>query len=66
LVDIPADEVVNVQEVSLQTGSGLLIEHLDGQGNVEGATVIHSSGERLYAVRAKNRQLALRIAAGLP
>lgn len=66
LVDIPADEVVNVQEVSLRTGSGLLIEHLDRQGNVEGATVIHSTGERIYAVRAKDRQLSLRIADALP
>ncbi len=66
LVDIPAGEVVNVEEVSLQRGSGLLIEHLDGQGNVAGATVIHSSRERIYAVRANNRQLALRIASSLP
>lgn len=66
LLDIPDEEVVNVQEAPLRTGHALLIEHLDRQARVEKATVIHSSGERTYVVRAKERQLGLGIASALP
>lgn len=66
LLDIPAEEVVNIQEVSLRTGPALLIENFDDKRNVERVTVIRSTSERIYSVSAKSRELGLRIAGALP
>jgi len=66
LLDIPADEIVNVQEVALRTGPAMLIESFDNRGKIERATVIRNTSDRIYAVSAKTRPLALRIAGTLP
>jgi hypothetical protein len=66
LLDIPSDAVVNVQEVALRAGPGLLVEDLDEKGMVKRATVICSSSERMYSVSSKNRKLSVQIADDLP
>src|SRR5450631_1316085 len=66
LLDIPADAVVNVQEVALRAAPALLIEDLDEKGVVKQATVIWSTSERMYSVSSKNRELSVKIADDLP
>ena len=66
LLDIPADEVVNIQEVALRAGPALLIEDFDEKGAVERATVIRSTSERMYSVSSRNRELSVKIANALP
>lgn len=66
LFGIPADEIANVQEVSLQNGSALLIEEFGDGGKLERVTVFRSTNERMYCVLANDRDLALRIASALP
>ena len=65
LLDIPADEVVNIQEITLQAGPALLIENFDNRGGVQRATVIRSAIDRIYAVSAANRDLSIRTANAL-
>jgi hypothetical protein len=66
LMDIPADEVANVEQVSLQAGPALLIEEFNDDGTPGRVTVLRSTSERMYCVLTNNRQLALRIADALP
>jgi hypothetical protein len=66
LLDSPADEVVNLQEVSLRAGSALLIEDFDEKGDLERVTVLRSTSERVYCVSAKSRDLSLKFADALP
>ncbi len=66
LLDIPPDEPVNIQEVALRTGPALLIEDFDDRGKVEKVTVIRSTSERILAIMAKSRQVALRVADSIP
>lgn len=66
LLDVPADKLVNIQEVALQAGPALLIEDLDDKGNVERATVIRSTSERLYSVSSKSPELSVKIMNALP
>jgi hypothetical protein len=67
LLDIPADEAVNIQEVQLRGGPALLIEDFDVDGRVvRRVRVIRSTGERIYMVSAKTRQMSLRVAEALP
>ena len=66
LLDIPPDEPVNLQEVDLRAGPALLIEDFDDHGKVERVTVIRSTSERILAVMAKTRQVALRVADSIP
>jgi hypothetical protein len=68
-LDIPPKEVVHIQEVPLRAGSALVIEDRDNEGRVWmpwTVTVVRSAGERMYAVSANDRQLALRIIQSLP
>jgi hypothetical protein len=65
-LDIPVDEVANIQEVPLRTGSALLIEDFDDEGGLERATVLLSRSDRIYCVSAKSRELGLRVADALP
>lgn len=65
-LDIPADEVVNIQEVSLRLGPGLLIEDFDDEGRLERVTVLRNTIERIYCVSAKSRELGLKVADALP
>jgi hypothetical protein len=64
-LDIPADEVVNIQELSLSNGPALLIEDFGDDGKVQRETVIRNTAERIYAVMTNDRQLAIRIAGEL-
>ena len=66
LLDIPSDEVANVEEVSLQAGPALLIEEFNDDGTPGRVTVLRSTSERMYCVLTNNRQLALKIADALP
>ena len=66
LLDIPAYAVVNVQEVALRAGPGLLIEDFDRKGAVKQATVVRSTSERMYSVSSRNRELSIKIANALP
>ena len=68
-LDIPADETVHIQELSLRNGPALMIEDFDDEGRVwiaQRVTVIRSTAERIYAVSANDRQLALKVAESLP
>jgi hypothetical protein len=65
-IDIPADEVANVQEVALPSRSALLIEDFDDKGNIERVMVIRSTKQWSYSVSAKTWELSLKIANTLP
>ncbi len=66
LLDVPPDEVVNIQEVPLRSGTALVIEDFDDHGKLERVTVIRSTSERIYTVSTRNRELGIRIAEALP
>ena len=66
LLDIPADEPVNVQELSLTSGAALLVEDFDDYGAVAKDTVIRSTSTRIYSVASPNRDLSIKIANALP
>jgi hypothetical protein len=66
LVDIPPDEVVNLQELSLVNGPALLTEEYGDTGAIERETVIRSTPDRLYAIMSPSRDLSVKIAAALP
>jgi hypothetical protein len=66
MLDIPADKVVDIQEVMLRAGPALLIQDFDDSGHVRRATVIRSALDRIYAVNATNRELSIRTANALP
>jgi len=64
LLDIPEDEVVNIQEISLRAGSGLLVEDpLEGGGLR--VTVLFGTPDRIFAVSSGFRELSIRIANSL-
>jgi hypothetical protein len=66
LLDVPSDEAVVVETVTLaRGGSALLIEDPNESGG-ERATVIVSRPTRLYTVSSPRRELSLRIANTLP
>ena len=65
-VDIPPDEVVNIQELSLVNGPALLTEEYGDAGAIARETVIRSTRDRLYAVMSPSRDLSVKIAAALP
>jgi hypothetical protein len=60
LVDIPPDQVVNIEDVNLRKGPALLIEE------PETAMVVRGTDERIYLVRSGSRDVSLRIAEALP
>jgi hypothetical protein len=66
LLDIPANAVVNVQEVELRAGPALLIEDFAEKGEVKRAIVVRSTSERMYSVSSRNRELSIKIADALP
>lgn len=66
LVDLPPDALVNIQEVSLQAGPGMLIEEVEDGGAVKRATLVRSTSERMYSVSSGDRELSMEIAAALP
>lgn len=66
LLDIPSDEVADVEQVSLRSGPALLVQEFNDDGASGGVTVLRSTSERIYCVFANSRQAALRIADALP
>jgi hypothetical protein len=66
MIGIPADEVVNIEQVSLRKGAAMLIEDTNDDGTPGRVTVLRSTNERIYCVLTNSRQLALRIADALP
>jgi len=65
-IDIPPDEVVNIQELSLVNGPAMLMEEYGDSGAISRETVIRSTTDRLYAVMSPSRDLSVKIAAALP
>jgi hypothetical protein len=67
LIDIPADEVVNLQDLSLVNGPALLAEEYDEDTHaIARETVIRSTADRIYAVMCPGRDLCIKIASALP
>jgi hypothetical protein len=66
LFDVPADEAVNLQEVALRSGTGLLIEDFDDRGSVARVAVIVSTPDRIFAINSGSRERSLQIANSLP
>jgi hypothetical protein len=66
MLGIPADEVVNIEQVSLRKGAAMLIEDTNDDGTPGRVTVLRSTNDRIYCVLTNSRQLALRIAEALP
>ena len=67
MMGIPADEVANIEQVSLRNGAAMLIEETTNDDGTPGrVTVFRSTTERIYCVLTNSRQLALRIAEALP
>ncbi len=66
LMGIPADEVANIERVSLRKGAAMLIQETNDDGTPGRVTVLRSTNERMYCVLTNSRQLALRIADALP
>ena len=70
LIDIPPKDVVNIQEVAFGKETVLVLGDRDNEGwlmfSPWRVTVIRSSGQRVYAVFANDRQLALRVIESLP
>jgi hypothetical protein len=60
MLDIPPEKVAEIQTMTLNGSPSLLIEDADG------ATIIRTTGERIYAVTSGTRQLSMRIAESLP
>jgi len=65
LFGIPADEMANVEQISLRSGPASLIEEFADDGKLERVTVFRSTNERVYCVLANSRQVALSIAESL-
>jgi hypothetical protein len=60
---IPQDEAVEVREVQLASGPGMLIEDFDDAGQTERIALVWNAPDRIYAVSGKiSRELAVSIA----
>jgi hypothetical protein len=67
MMGIPADEVANIEQVSLRKGAAMLIEETNNDDGTPGrVTVWWSTTDRIYCVLTNSRQLALKIADALP
>jgi hypothetical protein len=64
LLDVPENEVVQVEEIRLGMGSGLLIEDPAEQRG-ERITILFSTDERVFAVIGNSREQCIRIANSL-
>jgi hypothetical protein len=66
LLDVAADEVVNLQEIGLRNGhKGFLVEDFDDHGATARVTVIVSTPQRIFAVSSGTRVRSLQIADSL-
>ncbi len=66
LFDIPPDRLANIRDVRLRTGPALLIEDFDDKGVFERATIIRTTGQRIFGVTSSTTETCLRIADALP
>jgi hypothetical protein len=66
MMGVPADEVANIEQVSLPHGAAMLMEETNDDGSPGRVTVFRSTPDRIYCVMTNSRQLALRIAGTLP
>jgi hypothetical protein len=66
LLDVPADEVVHLQEIGLRSGhKGLVVEDFDDHGAISRVTVIVATPQRIFAVSSGSRVRSLEIADSL-
>jgi hypothetical protein len=60
---LPQDETVEIHEIQLMSGPGMLIEDFDDAGQRERVAIVWSAPDRIYAISGKiNRELAVVIA----
>jgi hypothetical protein len=66
LFGIPQDEPVEIQEMALRSGPGMLIEDFDENGQSERLSIVWSVADRIYALSGKmTRELAIATANSL-
>jgi hypothetical protein len=64
LLDIPQDEVVNIEEFQLRASAGLLVEDpIEGGGSR--VTVLFGTADRIFAISSGSREDSIRIANSL-
>lgn len=66
LLDVPADERADVEQIVLRSGPGLLIQEFNDDGKPGRVTVLRSTNERIYCVETNSRQQSLAIGDALP
>jgi hypothetical protein len=67
MLGIPADEVLKIEEVTLRNGTAMVVEETNNDDGTPGrVTVFRSTRDRIYCVLTNSRELAVRIAGGLP
>lgn len=66
LIGIPSDEPARIEEVSLRSGTGLLVEEFTDDGTTGRVTLVFSDPDRIYAVMSPSRELCLKAADALP
>ena len=63
---VPRDERVNIQEIALPSGPGILVEDLDENGKLVRRALIWSTPDRIFALSGRmSREEAIRAAGGL-
>lgn len=62
LIGIPADEAARIEDVSLRSGSGLLVEEFKDDGGTERVTLVLGTKDAIYAVMSPSREVCLKIA----
>jgi hypothetical protein len=63
LLGIPLDEPGEIREVELRSGSGILIDNLNENGQSERVEVVWNTADRIYALSGKmSRELAIQVA----
>ncbi|HVW11772.1 MAG TPA: hypothetical protein VHC90_24485 [Bryobacteraceae bacterium] len=66
LLDIPSDEVADVEQIVLRSGPAMLVQDFNDDGSAGRVTVLRSTPDRIFAVETNNRQQALEIGDALP
>ncbi len=66
LLDIPQDEVVNVEEIHLRKGIPAVLVEDPAEEAKERATVLFATPDRIFAVSSSSRERSIRVANSLP
>ncbi len=66
LLDVPADEVAEVEQIVLRSGPAMLVQEFNDDGSSGRVTILRSTPDRIFAVETNNRQQALEIGDALP